>query len=384
MTITIRAICLAGAIASCGSFGSAVAEPAGTEDLDPAVLAAAPVGEFGLGVGYGTETGAAFTAHASAQGLRNEGHQVSFRFKLGEDSGSAGLDYRYGPLGGREDLSFGLKLSGFKTRPSKTFDFATDALTVKPRLIYRPSADTLVSPFLSFSSGRVYDVPTGSSALITKDAGQRQMQSVGVEIQSVLGGVEPVWPSLFVGNAELGRSNHGQVFSRLSFDLQHDRHFGSEGQYELSMAFSAGRTLSMAGSSHLGDRTILGQSSLRGFDVGGFGPRDLAAPGQPALGGNSFATVRFEARMPGLFGGSGKAVPGLFVDAASLWGLDDTAGGPVGADAVDDALHIRASVGLSLDYRSDFGTFQLSIAHPIKQMDYDRIAPLNFSFSKGF
>ncbi len=73
-------------------------------------------------------------------------------------------------------------------------------------------------------------------------------------------------------------------------------------------------------------------------------------------------------------------MPGVFVDVASLWGLDDTAGGPVGADAVDDALHIRASVGLSLDYRSDFGTFQLSIAHPIKQMDYDRGAPLNFAF----
>ena len=384
MKSTLRALLLAGAFTVCAAPELAGADPAADGPIDPAVLDTPPVGEFGLGVGYGTDTGFAVTAHASAQGLGDKGHQFGFRFELGEDSGSADLDYRYSPFAGRDDLSFGLTLSGITTRPSDAFGFSTDAVKITPRLIYQLSQDTIVSPYLSLSQGRVAEVPPGSSALIAKDSGQRQMTSVGLEFQRVRRDDGDAWQTTLVAGAEVGRSDRGQSFTGLSFDLRHDRQIGAAAQYEVSAALSAGTILSMSGASHMGDRTILGQSSLRGFDFGGFGPRDVEAEGMPALGGNSYATLRLEARKPGLFGENARPVPGVFVDAGSLWGLDDTAGGPDGEDEVDDGAHLRASVGVMLDYRSDFGTFQLSVSKPVRQMEYDRTAPINFSFSKGF
>lgn len=384
MNSAFRAICLAGAITGYAIPFTAAADPVPNGAVYPTVLDVPPVGEFGLGLGYGTDTGFALSAHATALGLGDKGHQFGFRFVLGEDSGSADLVYRYAPLDGRDDLSFGLNLSGVTTRPSDAFGFSTDAVELTPRLIYQPSANTVLSPYLAISSGQVSDVRIDSSALISRDEGRQRMTSAGLEFQRVRNGNEGTRQTMLIAGIEVGRSDRGQTFTGLSFDLRHDRRVGSDGRYEVSTVLLAGTIVSHSGASNVGDRTFLGSSTLRGFDFGGFGPRDLAAAGQPALGGNSYASMRLEVRNSGILGEEARFVPGLFLDAGSLWGLDDTAGGPARADLVDDGAHMRASVGLMLDYRSDFGTFQLSVAKPVSQLNYDRTSPIQFGFTKGF
>lgn len=384
MNSAFRAICLAGAITGYAIPFTAAADPEPNGAVYPTALDVPPVGEFGLGLGYGTDTGFALSAHATALGLGDEGHQFGFRFVLGEDSGSADLVYRYAPLDGRDDLTFGLNLSGVTTRPSDAFGFSTDAVELTPRLIYQLSANTVLSPYLAISSGQVSDVRIDSSALISRDEGRQRMTSAGLEFQRVRNGNEGTRQTMLIAGIEVGRSDRGQTFTGLSFDLRHDRRVGSDGRYEVSTVLLAGTIVSHSGASNVGDRTFLGSSTLRGFDFGGFGPRDLAAAGQPALGGNSYASMRLEVRNSGILGEEARLVPGLFLDAGSLWGLDDTAGGPARADLVDDGAHMRASVGLMLDYRSDFGTFQLSVAKPVSQLNYDRTSPIQFGFTKGF
>ena len=351
---------------------------------DPAVLDAAPIGEFGLGLSYGTDTGAAISAHASADGLLRDGHHLGFRVEVGEKAGSASADYRYGPLGGRKGLSFGLGVSAVRMRPGASVGFGIGALSVSPRLIMELSPDTILSPYVSLSAGRVSNVPEESSALLLKDEGRRTMASAGLELQHRLRDDAGKWQTLMsFGLAQCG-SDRGHDFTELSFSVEHSRSLGAQEGVKLSAGLSGGTILSASGASHVGDRTILGPSALRGFDFGGIGPRDLAVPGEPTLGGNTYATLRLEARAPDLLGDGARPVPGLFMDAGSLWGLDDRAGGALGADVVDDGFHLRASVGVMVDFRSSFGTLQLSVAQPVERQDYDQRAPVHISFSKDF
>ncbi len=90
-----------------------------------------------------------------------------------------------------------------------------------------------------------------------------------------------------------------------------------------------------------------GNGKIRGFEPNGLGPRDLNAPNQDALGGNYFWALRTELQFPlGLpeeYGITG----GLFADAGSVWGLDNTTGATPGdyPQEVDDGMKVRAAVG---------------------------------------
>ena len=74
----------------------------------------------------------------------------------------------------------------------------------------------------------------------------------------------------------------------------------------------------------------------------------------------------------------------MFVDMGSLWGLDDTAGGVAGADPVDDASYLRASVGLTLRIETGIGAVQLYVAQPLESQDYDRTQNFGVELSQTF
>ena len=132
----------------------------------------------------------------------------------------------------------------------------------------------------------------------------------------------------------------------------------------------------------LGDETSIaparyfGTSRLRGFESYGLGPRDLTAVNQDALGGNMLAVARIEAEFPiGLpaeYGIRG----GLFLDTGSVWSLNDVngTGGPV-----DDAFHLRATIGASLFLTTPIGPLRLNFMNAFIREDYDK--PLNFDLS---
>lgn len=384
-------VTLACGLAAAASLSAAMAEDAtavddlAAEDIDPAVLDKGPIGQIGIGLGYNTDSGAAVSADASADGLLGEGHKLGFGLKLGEEGGSADIDYRYGPVAGNEDLTFNLSLQAFASRATDAFDFVTRSVDLTPRLIYSVSDSFALSPYLTYSSGEISDVLAGTSILIASQEGSRTKTALGLEASYATGAEDGLWGVQLSGGLEVGRSDTGQDFTSLSFSAQGDRFVGTDGAVRLTASLSAGTIASGSGASHIGDRTILGPSMLRGFEFGGIGPRDLAVPNAPALGGNSFAVLRFEARAPNLFKGEGpRPVPGVFFDQGSLWGLDDTAGGVAGADPVDDGLHMRASVGLMMDLETKIGVFQMSVSHPVQKQSYDREAPFNLGYKLSF
>jgi outer membrane protein insertion porin family len=152
----------------------------------------------------------------------------------------------------------------------------------------------------------------------------------------------------------------------------------------LRATFEGGALTMLQGDSRLTDRFLLNSQQLRGFQYGGIGPRDLNVSNKDALGGSYFAVARFEAEFPlGLpdeYGITG----GAFLDVGTLWGLDDTGGGPDGNDPIDDSAHLRSSIGVSLFWNSPLGPLRLNFSRPIQKEDYDRTQSFDLSVSARF
>ena len=126
----------------------------------------------------------------------------------------------------------------------------------------------------------------------------------------------------------------------------------------------------------INERFFLGGNTLRGFDEAGVGPRDTAT--DDALGGEIFYRSSLEASFPlGLpeeLGIQGHT----FVDAGSLFELDDT--GPT----VADESSIRVGAGFGVSWKSPFGPIRADFALPVVDEDFDEDENFRFNFGTRF
>jgi outer membrane protein insertion porin family len=148
----------------------------------------------------------------------------------------------------------------------------------------------------------------------------------------------------------------------------------------VSLGGSAGFTQSYTGNTlRLTERFFVGGDNLRGFAVGGIGPRD--ANTGDALGGKYFYTGTTEASFPlGLpkeIGVTGKA----FVDVGSLWGAEDNYTYNV---SVLDVPSMRIGAGVGVQWVSPFGPIRIDYAWPVASQYFDRTQNLRFGFGTRF
>ncbi len=121
-----------------------------------------------------------------------------------------------------------------------------------------------------------------------------------------------------------------------------------------------------------------GNGKIRGFEPNGVGPRDLTAVNQDGLGGNMFAVMRFEAEFPvglpeeyGIHGG-------VFADIGSVWGLDNA------PSFIDDSMHLRSAVGVSVFWDSGLGPLRLNFSKAIQKETYDKEQSFDLTISTKF
>ncbi|MFO1080717.1 MAG: outer membrane protein assembly factor BamA [Reyranellaceae bacterium] len=147
-----------------------------------------------------------------------------------------------------------------------------------------------------------------------------------------------------------------------------------------SIGGSIGLVIPYNGSSlRLNNLFFIGGDTLRGFAVGGVGPRDSNTG--DALGGTYFYTatgeLSFPLGLPRELGIFGKA----FVDVGSLWGL----GGPaVYSSTVLTSNTMRVGSGVGIQWISPFGPIRIDYAVPVVKDPWDRTQNLRFSFGTRF
>jgi outer membrane protein insertion porin family len=143
------------------------------------------------------------------------------------------------------------------------------------------------------------------------------------------------------------------------------------------------------------DQFQMGPNLVRGFAPAGIGPRDLtnfALTGTgDALGGSMFwgASLEFQSPLYFLPKDSGVKVA-AFADAGSLWHYTGPTGWAATGEVVsgsfcavppcplDNAMHIRSSVGVGLIWDSPFGPLRFDYSFPLTSEPYDRTQRFRF------
>jgi outer membrane protein insertion porin family len=136
------------------------------------------------------------------------------------------------------------------------------------------------------------------------------------------------------------------------------------------------------------DRFYEGGNSFRGFQVAGIGPRDTNPSFDQALGAKFFAIGSIEQTFPDGLPEQYGIKTALFTDFGTAGLLDD-------ADkrdslthsivtTVQDDLHLRASVGISVFWKSPLGPIRIDLSDVLDKASYDKTENFKFSTSTRF
>lgn len=115
-----------------------------------------------------------------------------------------------------------------------------------------------------------------------------------------------------------------------------------------------------------------GLGSVRGFDQGTLGPRDVIGS---SLGGPKKVTLNAEFMAPLPGAGNDRTLRVFtFVDAGNVYGDSETV----------DFSQMRASAGVGLSWISPLGPLRLAYAHPVRKFAGDKIQKLQFQIGTSF
>lgn len=145
----------------------------------------------------------------------------------------------------------------------------------------------------------------------------------------------------------------------------------------------------------INDRFFKGGNSFRGFETAGLGPRDISS--KDALGGNLYAIgtieLSFPTGLPEEYGISGAifadfGTVGLLDDRFDTLFFDPDGAGPLQIGDNDpniaDDLALRASVGVSVFWKSPMGPIRFDLSHVLASEDYDKTETFRFSTFRQF
>jgi outer membrane protein insertion porin family len=162
---------------------------------------------------------------------------------------------------------------------------------------------------------------------------------------------------------------------------------GFNKDFVLSLTATGGYITGWNGDSiRIGDRFYRGGDSFVGFQLAGIGPRDVHF--QDALGGKLYLIGELQQTFPNGLPAQYGIKTAIISDVGTLGLLDRT-------DKVDpltnlplvhirDDLGLRASVGVSVFWKSPLGPLRFDVAQPIAKEPYDIVQVFRFSTNTKF
>ncbi|MDB5456425.1 MAG: outer membrane protein assembly factor BamA [Caulobacter sp.] len=136
----------------------------------------------------------------------------------------------------------------------------------------------------------------------------------------------------------------------------------------------------------INDRFYKGGQTFRGFETAGIGPRDISTNSN-SMGGKLYAIGTLELTIPTFLPEQYGIKAGLFTDFGTVGLLDDvdkqSSTGKFDPN-IRDNLALRASAGLSIDWKSPMGPIRFDFSHILAREDYDRTETFRFSTSTRF
>ena len=345
-----------------------------------------PTGSISLGGSFSTSNGFGAVISFSERNFLGRGQALSVSVNTAESSRTYPFSFTELAFLSR-DVAFSLGLS-YRETDNETAEFDTTVGTFQPSLSFPLNETTRLELryTLGYSDIIVPSPPTDVGDVIIAEAGQ------GERYDSALGytfsydtrrtGLDPTSGVLVEVGSDFGGLGGDTSFVKTTVRAVAQTQVLAE-EVTLRASFEAGGLVYSDGASRVTDRFVLGSSTMRGFELGGIGPRDQSNGADDPLGGNYFAVARFEAEFPlGLpeeYGISG----GLFYDIGSVWGLSPftstSSAGIVGEDF--SARHV---VGFSIFWDSALGPLRLNFSEALIKEDFDEAQAIDLTISARF
>ncbi len=384
-------------IKALGFFGDVqVDKMAGTapdQDVVKVAVTEAPTGSLSLGASYGASTGFGVNIGFSERNFLGRGQGLTLNVQTGSDNLDSKVVFNEPAFLGR-DLNFGFA-AGYNQTTQQNSNYDKTVISISPSLGFAVNDLARLRVNYGLSSEDVSNVGgttvnTSSSEILQAEAGSAIRSSVGFTYtwDDRNSGLRPNGGVMVqFGNEFAGLGGDVRVVQTSLRALAETKVLN--GDMTLRASFEGGAVTSYGDYvTRVTDR-YLSAGTLRGFEPNGIGPRDLNASNKDALGGNYFSAVHLEASFPlGLpeeYGISG----GAFVEAGSVWGLNNRAGtAKVGGDpadgTVDDSMHIRTVAGLTLFWTTPLGPLRFDFTRAGAKQDYDQEKTFDFTISTRF
>ena len=340
-----------------------------------------PTGKLSFGASYGAQTGIALNIGFSETNFLGRGQALSANISNGTDNRDISLNFAEPAFLGR-DLKFKFG-AYYKTTEQQDARYNTQNIGLTTGLEFPVSENGRLEVRYSISEDEITDVAAGSSAILVREAAQGGLLTSAVgysySYDTRINGLNPNGGVLLRFSQDFaGLGGDTQYISTNLFALAETKVLKEE--VTVRSIFEGGMINTVSGNSRVTER-FFANGKIRGFEGNGLGPRDLTADNEDALGGNIYATARFEADFPiGLpeeYGVKG----GAFFDIGSVWGLDDTEGS---TGAVDDEFHLRSAIGLSLFWDTPIGPLRFNFSRALSKEDYDKEQNFDLTISTKF
>lgn len=340
-----------------------------------------PTGSISLGASFGTSSGVGLNLGFQETNFLGRGQGFGININTTSDNADASINFSEPAFLGR-DLKFKLN-GGYTVTDNQTALYDTSKIVIGSGLEFPIAEQSRLELRAKVFQDTMLHVDTDASDLLIAE-GER-----GSELGAGLG------YAYSFDNRITGLNPKSSLILRFSQDFVG---LGGDISYiqtsalavaetkvlnedvTLRAIFEGGAVNSLGGYETRATDRYFGNSKIRGFEFNGIGPRDGNVATGDALGGNFYATARFEAEFPlGLpeeYGING----GVFYDMGSVWGLDTTAG----SNGADEGMNLRSSVGVSLLWNTPIGPLRFNFSDAVQKEDYDKEQKFDLTISTKF
>jgi outer membrane protein insertion porin family len=380
-----------------------------------------PTGELSFSAGYSSVDQLVLDLGITQRNFRGRGQDVRARVSVGSLRQQLDFSFTEPRFLGR-DVSAGLDIYGYRYDLSDYSAYKTTTLGFTLRANFPLSIDSsgALRYVLRHDNIQIENLlcdPTQGTVLSSALCGQvgsRLTSSIGYGARldrrnDYLNPTRGFYVDFNQDIAGLG----GDV-NYIRSDLEAGWFHGFTKDFILSLTGITGYITGWSGDTvRINDRYYKGGLDFRGFETAGIGPRDLSQGRTDALGGKLYGIGTVELTFPTFLPEQYGIKAALFSDFGTLGKLDKTdkvyhAGdvdctNPTIVDPADptktipnlatagarntcirDDLHLRASAGLSVFWKSPMGPIRFDFSKVLSKDDYDRTEKFRFSTSTRF
>ncbi|MEO8558871.1 MAG: outer membrane protein assembly factor BamA [Rhodospirillales bacterium] len=355
-------------------------------------------GELSFGAGYSTAGGLLGDVSIRERNLLGRGQDLRLGLSLGTQQTQINLSFTE-PYFLDRNVAAGFDVFRISTDRQSESSYSQKSLGFALRTGFNLGEDLRQNLKYTLRSDEVSQVPSNASAFIKKQEGKTWTSEIGTQLMyDKRDNRQFATAGYFLRYAiDVGGLGGTEHYVRNKLDGAY--FYSIADQWVLSVSGEFGVVVPIKDDLRINNRWFVGGDNLRGFAIGGIGPRDTTS--NDSLGGKYYGVgsveLSFPLGLPQEFGLLGKA----FADAGTLWGTDEKSIAPTPAvppgpggippgipgtpgSTVVDNKALRASIGLGLQWISPFGPIRVDYAIPILKKPYDQVQNFRFSFGTRF